>query len=180
MSSDLGQKIREIREAEELGRQAFSELTDIPKQTLINIELGKSAPSGKHLALVSQVFTRYTLWLMTGQTNEKCGQISPLDEELKGLYMKGEKIEKYSLIRVKDILKRNLEDRGLTSKEMAKNIGLKEEDVVGYFNDFDNVVKDKEIELKLYVYLFHKDVMEKSLLNRISSVSYKDPGRLPG
>ena len=77
MSSDLGQKVREIREVEELGRQAFSVVTDIPKQTLINIEVGKSAPSGKHLALVSQAFTKYTLWLMTGQTDEGCGQVSP-------------------------------------------------------------------------------------------------------
>lgn len=77
MSIDLGQKVREIREAEELGRQAFSEVTDIPKQTLINIEVGKSAPSGKHLAQVSKAFAKYTLWLMTGQTNDECGQVSP-------------------------------------------------------------------------------------------------------
>lgn len=77
MSIDLGKKVREIREAEGLGRQAFSEVTDIPKQTLINIEVGKSAPSGKHLALVSKAFTKYTLWLMTDMTDETCGQISP-------------------------------------------------------------------------------------------------------
>lgn len=77
MSSELGQKVREIREAEELGRQAFSEVTDIPKQTLINIEVGKSAPSGKHLASVSKAFTKYTLWLMTDQVDEVCGQVSP-------------------------------------------------------------------------------------------------------
>ncbi|ATH77820.1 transcriptional regulator [Vreelandella venusta] len=77
MSMDLGQKVREIREAEELGRHAFSQVTDIPKQTLINIETGKSAPSGKHLAAVSKAFTKYTLWLMADQTDEACGQISP-------------------------------------------------------------------------------------------------------
>lgn len=77
MSSELGKKVREIREAEEMGRQAFCELIDVPKQTLINIEMGRSGPSGKLLAEVSKAFTKYTLWLMTDQTDEACGQISP-------------------------------------------------------------------------------------------------------
>lgn len=77
MSSDLGKKVREIREVEELGRQAFSDLIGVPKQTLINVETGKSSPSGKLLAQVSSCFSQYTLWLMTGQVNEAARQVSP-------------------------------------------------------------------------------------------------------
>ncbi|TFH86968.1 XRE family transcriptional regulator [Billgrantia azerbaijanica] len=77
MSSDLGKKVREIREAEELGRQAFCDLVGVPKQTLINVETGRSGPSGKLLAQVSTCFTKYTLWLMTDQVDESCGQVSP-------------------------------------------------------------------------------------------------------
>ncbi|MCK0753469.1 helix-turn-helix transcriptional regulator [Chromohalobacter japonicus] len=81
MSSDLGKKVREIREVEGLGRQAFSDLIGVPKQTLINVETSKSSPSGKLLAQVSSCFSQYTLWLMTDQTNETAGQISPAIEE---------------------------------------------------------------------------------------------------
>ncbi|MHA3027484.1 helix-turn-helix transcriptional regulator [Chromohalobacter israelensis] len=77
MSSALGKKVREIREAEGMGRQAFSDLTGIPKQTLINIENGRSSPSGKLLAQVSTAFSKYTLWLMTDEVNEAGGQVSP-------------------------------------------------------------------------------------------------------
>ncbi|GEK74659.1 MULTISPECIES: helix-turn-helix transcriptional regulator [Halomonas] len=77
MSSDLGKKVREIREAEGLGRQAFCDLIGVPKQTLINVETGRSSPSGKLLAEVSKCFSKYTLWLMTDQADETCGQISP-------------------------------------------------------------------------------------------------------
>lgn len=77
MSSDLGKKVREIREAEGMGRQAFSDLTGIPKQTLINVENGRSSPSGKVLVQVTTAISKYTLWLMTNQVDEACGQISP-------------------------------------------------------------------------------------------------------
>ncbi|WP_251978741.1 helix-turn-helix transcriptional regulator [Salinicola avicenniae] len=77
MSSDLGKKVREIREAEGFGRQAFCDMIGVPKQTLINVEMGRSGPSGKLLAEVSQAFSKYTLWLMTNQTNEEAGQVSP-------------------------------------------------------------------------------------------------------
>lgn len=60
-----------------MGRQAFSDLVGIPKQTLINVENGRSGPSGKLLSQVSMAFSQYTLWLMTGQVNEDAGQISP-------------------------------------------------------------------------------------------------------
>ncbi|GGY10393.1 transcriptional regulator [Litchfieldella qijiaojingensis] len=77
MSSDLGKKVRAIREAEGMGRQAFCNVTGITKQTLINIEQGRNAPSGKLLAQVTKAFPQYTMWLMNDQVIEEVGQISP-------------------------------------------------------------------------------------------------------
>ncbi len=77
MSSELGKKVRAIREAEGLGRQAFSDVTGIPKQTLINIENGRSAPTGQHLVQITLTYGQYTLWLMRDQIDESCGQVSP-------------------------------------------------------------------------------------------------------
>lgn len=73
----IGEKIRALREAEGMGRQEFSDLTGIPKNTLIRLEQGKNAPSGKVLMQITKAFYKYTLWLMTDQTDEGCGQISP-------------------------------------------------------------------------------------------------------
>jgi DNA-binding XRE family transcriptional regulator len=77
MSSKLTEKIRQIREAETSGRAEFSQLIGIPKKTLENIELTGRAPKGEMLEAICQQWPKYTLWLMTGQTDEACGQISP-------------------------------------------------------------------------------------------------------
>ncbi|WP_394425448.1 hypothetical protein [Vreelandella stevensii] len=77
MSSKLTEKIRQIREAETSGRAEFSQLIGIPKKTLENIELTGRAPKGEMLEAICQQWPKYTLWLMTGQTNEPCGQVSP-------------------------------------------------------------------------------------------------------
>ncbi|ERS91941.1 helix-turn-helix domain-containing protein [Halomonas sp. PBN3] len=76
-SSSFGEKIRLIREAEEMGRQEFSDVTGIPKNTLIRLEQGKNEPSAKVLSQVCRSFERYTTWLMTDQVNEIAGQVSP-------------------------------------------------------------------------------------------------------
>ncbi|WP_110631240.1 helix-turn-helix domain-containing protein [Salinicola salarius] len=76
-SSPIGEKIREIRETEELGRQAFCDLTGIPKQTLINVENGRNEPSFKVMRKITAVYPQYTMWLMNDQTIEEVGQISP-------------------------------------------------------------------------------------------------------
>jgi len=78
---DLGRKVRAIRESEGLGRQAFSDLTGIPKQTLINIENCRSAPTGDHLARVCSAFEQYTLWLMTDRTIDAADQVRPSSSE---------------------------------------------------------------------------------------------------
>ena len=76
-SSSFGEKIREIRDAEEMGRQEFSDKTGIPKNTLIRLEQGKNEPSAKVLSQVCRAFSQYTTWLMADVVNENAGQISP-------------------------------------------------------------------------------------------------------
>lgn len=77
MSSGVGQKIREIRESEGLGRQAFSDMTEINKETLIKVEQGRNDPSFSVLQKIILKYPHYTLWLMADQVNEAAGQISP-------------------------------------------------------------------------------------------------------
>ena len=79
MSSQIGLRIRQIREAEELGRAEFCEKTGIPKGTIIQVETGRREPKAGLLESVCDAFPQYTVWLMTkqGYTYEKGGQISP-------------------------------------------------------------------------------------------------------
>ena len=80
-STPIGEKIRSIRESEGLGRQAFCDLTEIPKQTLINVENGRNEPSYKIMRKLLNVYPQYTMWLMNDQVIEEAGQISPAIEE---------------------------------------------------------------------------------------------------
>lgn len=76
-SSSFGEKIRAIRDAEGMGRQEFSDVTGVPKNTLIRLEQGKNEPSAKVLSQICKAFEHYTTWLMTDGINENAGQISP-------------------------------------------------------------------------------------------------------
>lgn len=77
MSSELAKKIRQIREVETSGRGEFSQLIGIAKKTLEGIEQTGRVPKGDLLEAICQQWPKYTLWLMTGQTDEACGQVSP-------------------------------------------------------------------------------------------------------
>lgn len=182
MSSKLTEKIRQIREAETSGRAEFSQLIGVPKKTLENIELTGRAPKGEMLEAICQQWPEYTLWLMTDQTDKANGQVSPRDENIKRINMSDsdEYIGKYSLIEIRDVLKKNMKDRGITNKQVAKGTELSEKDLHDFFNRSGNIVKDKECELKVYIYLMQSDFLDKSLLERINSVSYRIGERLPG
>lgn len=79
MSSELGEKIRAIREAEGLSQAKFSDLTDISISTIKKYETGVRDPGGSTLLRITrhEKFKKYALWLMTGETNESAGQICP-------------------------------------------------------------------------------------------------------
>ncbi|EMH4534733.1 helix-turn-helix domain-containing protein [Morganella morganii] len=77
--STLGEKIRMIREAENLNRKEMAELIGASYGTLNNYETkGVLVTETVLVKLTSHPrFEKYTLWLMTGKTNEAMGQISP-------------------------------------------------------------------------------------------------------
>jgi transcriptional regulator with XRE-family HTH domain len=77
MASDLAKRIRLIREAETSGRAEFSQLIGISKKTIEGMEQTGRTPKGELLEAVCKQWPKYTLWLMTGMTDETCGQISP-------------------------------------------------------------------------------------------------------
>lgn len=77
MSSELAQKMREIREVETSGRAEFAQLIGFNKKTVESIEQAGRAPKGEMLQAICKQWPKYTLWLMTDQTDEGCGQVSP-------------------------------------------------------------------------------------------------------
>ncbi|MGQ1888203.1 helix-turn-helix domain-containing protein [Serratia marcescens] len=79
MSTDLGKKLRDVREAEGLSRSQFAELTGVPEGAQKFYETGRRAPGSETLLKITQhpQFEKYTLWLMTDKTSEAAGQISP-------------------------------------------------------------------------------------------------------
>lgn len=79
MSSDRGKRLKEIREAEGYSQSGFAELTGINIGVIKNYESGRS---GAGISVIDRIietndFRKYTLWLMTGETNESAGQICP-------------------------------------------------------------------------------------------------------
>lgn len=64
----IGEKIRKLREEElEMGRAEFSEITGIPKQTLIKIEQGLTDPRVSTLLKVTEKYPEYSAWLISRQ-----------------------------------------------------------------------------------------------------------------
>lgn len=75
-----GKKIRAIRESEGLTREEFSGLLDIPIGTMRRYETGRIENIGGEVLFKitnHPRFKKYTMWLMTGDTNEYYGQVSP-------------------------------------------------------------------------------------------------------
>ncbi len=79
MSSDRGKKLKAIRDAEGYSQTAFAELTGVNIGMIKNYESGRQ---GVGVTVIDRIletkdFKKYTLWLMTDETNEAAGQISP-------------------------------------------------------------------------------------------------------
>ena len=79
MSTSLGKKIRDMREAEGLSRSQFAEITGVPEGAQKFYETERRALGSDTLLKITQNprFEKYTLWLMTGKSSEAAGQISP-------------------------------------------------------------------------------------------------------
>jgi transcriptional regulator with XRE-family HTH domain len=81
MSTNIGSKIREIREAEGLSREDFSALTGVPAGNLKRYETDRIKSIGSDFLLKitqHEKFKKYTMWLMTGDIAPEIGQISPV------------------------------------------------------------------------------------------------------
>jgi len=64
----IGEKIRILREEDlGMGRAAFSEVTGIPKQTLIKIEQGLTDPRVSTLLKITVKYPEYAAWLVSGK-----------------------------------------------------------------------------------------------------------------
>lgn len=77
--SSIGKKIRQVREAEGIGRTELSKMLDIPYETIKSYEMKGVQMTERNLTLFMSHprFQKYTLWLMTGQTAPAAGQIAP-------------------------------------------------------------------------------------------------------
>lgn len=79
MSSEksFSEKLKEIREVHGLGRKGFSDETGIPIRTIEGIEQRGTIPRTDIAQKVCKRWPEYTLWLMTDQIDESCGQVNP-------------------------------------------------------------------------------------------------------
>ncbi len=63
----------------------LSRETEIPASTWSAARAGRIPPNAEILMAICAKFPQYTLWLMTGQTNEGAGQSSPEIDQLREL-----------------------------------------------------------------------------------------------
>lgn len=72
---NIGERVRQVREAEHLGREIFSNMTGISKSTLIKIETGKSPKfAAEELEKVGMHFPDYAAFLLTGSANDEIAE----------------------------------------------------------------------------------------------------------
>ncbi|WLS78830.1 helix-turn-helix transcriptional regulator [Erwinia pyri] len=82
MSTIYGKKLRLIRIAEGLTQMQMRDLTGISLGSIKGYETGREVGLSIIERIVSHtLFQKYTLWLMTGETAEKAGQVAPKGAE---------------------------------------------------------------------------------------------------
>lgn len=82
--SSIGEKIRNVREALEMGRQEFVEKIGIPKGTIISIEQGHREPKARVLIAIAAAFPQYAAYLLTDEVDikQKNPEVESLAKEL--------------------------------------------------------------------------------------------------
>jgi len=65
MSISIGEKIRKVREDLDMGRAEFSQITGIPKDTLIGAELNRREPKAGILIAIANQWPEYAAYLLT-------------------------------------------------------------------------------------------------------------------
>ncbi|HHH7891706.1 TPA: helix-turn-helix transcriptional regulator [Escherichia coli] len=114
-----------MREAEELSRRQFSDITGIPLNTIQKYETGHQPARAELVERVLQVdrFKKYALWLMTGQVSPDNGQIEPTPLAGSGSEVVSELGEKLRLIR---------EAEGLSRRAMEEVTGVSQNNLKNY------------------------------------------------
>ncbi|HAG0016549.1 TPA: helix-turn-helix transcriptional regulator [Salmonella enterica] len=79
MSIEISKKLKAIREAEGLSQAKFADLIGIAVGTIKQYETGIRGVGTEVLLKVTMHsrLKKYTTWLMSNETNEAAGQISP-------------------------------------------------------------------------------------------------------
>ncbi|WP_410743154.1 helix-turn-helix transcriptional regulator [Citrobacter freundii] len=79
MSRNYADKLRQIRKAEGLTQAVFAQQTGVSHSTIKSYESGHQSARAETVEKVisTQLFEKYTLWLMTGKTAPAAGQIAP-------------------------------------------------------------------------------------------------------
>ncbi|HIF3098622.1 TPA: helix-turn-helix transcriptional regulator [Salmonella enterica] len=80
MSIEISNKLKAIRESEGLSQAKFADLIGIAVGTVKQYETGVRGVGTEVLLKVTMhpQLKKYTTWLMSDETNEAAGQISPL------------------------------------------------------------------------------------------------------
>ncbi len=82
---DLGQRVRTVIEIKADPRRRFKsmeELTEIKAKKWQNLEAGLQQPTAEMLEAIGNKWPEYSLWLLTGTTDEARGQTSPVLERI--------------------------------------------------------------------------------------------------
>ncbi|MBF0195359.1 MAG: hypothetical protein HQL71_12430 [Magnetococcales bacterium] len=85
----MSKRIVEIRLLFDFGRTKFAKAVESSKQIIRNVETERSDPSATLLENICIKWPHFSLWLMTGMTQEENGQISPEIERIRRDSKKG-------------------------------------------------------------------------------------------
>lgn len=87
MSTSFGKKLKEIRKAEGLTQQEFSEAVDFPKRSVVAYETEDREPNFQAMQKICAAFPHYTLYLMHDKmpVTTSDDQITPQEKALRDL-----------------------------------------------------------------------------------------------
>lgn len=75
--STVAERIRMVREAQELSQAAFAARIGVPVRSVQTLEYRGTSASIQVVAAVAEQWPEYSYWLLTGKVNMKVGQIKP-------------------------------------------------------------------------------------------------------
>lgn len=75
--STVAERIRMVREAQQLSQSAFAARIGIPVRSLQTLEYRGTSASVQLVAAVAEQWPEYSYWLLTGKVQSKMGQTKP-------------------------------------------------------------------------------------------------------